>query len=109
MSHFYKFILCSTHSYLLVKSLSPVKDLEQPLISLSSSVLTGGLGETTGGRGTDETEGKDDSEEEEAELNSPSSALGYSKHSLSSFTSSPAGAPQQFMRLGPAVKSIHAP
>lgn len=57
----------------------------------------------------DEMEGKDDSEEEEAELNFPSPALGFSKRSLSSSTSSPAGAPQQFMRPGPSVKSIHAP
>lgn len=109
--HFHNmFILCSSHSYLLVKSLSPVKDLEQLLsISFSSPVLIGGLEEKTGGRRADEVEGKDDSEEEEAELNSPSPALGFSKHSLSPSTSTSAGAPQQFMRPGPSVKSIHAP
>lgn len=107
--HFYIFILRSTHSYLLEKSLSPVKDLEQPLsISFSSSVLIGGLEEKTGGRRADKVEGKDDSEEEEAELNSPSPALEFSKHSPSS-TSSPSGAPQQFVRPRPSVKSIHAP
>lgn len=105
------FILCSTHSYLLVKSLSPVKDLEQPLsISFSSSVVLGGFKEKAGGRRADEVDGKDDSEEDEAELSFPSSALGFCKYSLSSSaTSSPAGAPQQFVRLGPSVKSIHAP
>lgn len=108
-----QYIGCSfgfTHSYLLVKSLSPVKDLEQPLsISFSSSVLIGGLEEKTGNGRAGEVEGKGDSEEEEAELSSPSPALGFSEHSPSSSTPSPAGAPQQSERPGPSVKSIHAP
>lgn len=56
-------------SYLLLKSLSPVKDLEQPLsVSLSSSTQMGWAVEETGGRA--EEDGREELEEEDAELNS---------------------------------------
>lgn len=92
-----------------MKSLSPVKDLEQPLsISFSSSVFIGGLDENTGRR-ADEVECRDDSEEEEAELNPPTPELGSSKHSLSFSSLSLVVASQQLVRPGPSVRSVHAP
>ena len=62
--------LCSLiQSYLLLKSLSPVKDLEQPLsVSLSSSTQIGGAAEKAGGKV--EEDGREELEEEDAELNS---------------------------------------
>lgn len=60
-------------AFLLLKSLRPVKDLEQP-VSLSSSTQTGGDNEEEedGGRVEQTEEGIEEWDEEEPELNSPS-------------------------------------
>lgn len=79
-------------SYLLPKILSAVKDLEQPVgPSFSSSTRIGG-GDKIAGRMEDEEEGREELEEEEAELKYSSQAWNNSSFSLSSILSGSAQA-----------------
>lgn len=100
-----------THSvllYLLVKSLSPVKDLEQPVsTSFSSSTQIGG--DEVKNVGRVEEDGREELEEEDAELNSPSPPCTISDPSLSPSVSSgepPRPAPCPGLASAPGSESM---
>lgn len=85
-----------------------MKDLEQPLsISFSSSKQFGGAKEETG-RSVKE-EGKDELEEEDAELNPPSPPLTFINPFPSSLTVSPLFSPPQASSPAPRPRSASTP
>lgn len=89
---------CNALSYLLPKSLSPVKDLAQP-VSFSSTTQIGGDNKEW----SMTEEGSEEWEDEDAELNSPS--LPFTVSNASVAVSKPV-APVQASKTAPVLRSV---